>query len=445
MSAKNKIRYFSASSLLFVARAFGAMAMFGAQILMARMISADALALFFLSTSMATVAGTAAALGYPNIMAAILGRYHHPRHAERANAFVSLSRSEALWTGSLLGLVLAVFIAVYPGMPWAERVCFWVAIPSIPALALLRTNSAFALVRDRLSTAYLAIILWRPVIFLCLSMYAVLVLHLEDAAVFTGLFAAIAIAWTLLQAYELHGEAKPPSGKADRRLTRHWRRGALPFVVISMVGVLIIDLDTLLAGTMLPRKELAIYGVCLKLAFFGGFIVDVLRDLIAPELARCYARRDFAAMRKNIAITNFAAVAGMLAIMAGAMLFGRTMLGAFGSDFVAGKYTLLTLVVVQLVNALGGPHIALLTQKGAQRRIVYAYIAAAVVLAVLNAWLAPLFGLLGAALAVLAAFIVLNVILAANVWLLLGIRSDALTVAQFRFARRPSELPHAVG
>jgi O-antigen/teichoic acid export membrane protein len=112
---------------------------------------------------------------------------------------------------------------------------------------------------------------------------------------------------------------------------------------------------------------------------------------------------------------------------------------------VAGKYTLLTLVVVQLVNALGGPHIALLTQKGAQRRIVYAYIAAAVVLAVLNAWLAPLFGLLGAALAVLAAFIVLNVILAANVWLLLGIRSDALTVAQFRFARRPSELPHAVG
>ena len=435
MQPVKKIRYFSASSYLFVARAAGAAAMFASQILMARMISADALALYFLSTSVATVAGTVASLGYPYIMAAMLGRYSAPQNAERANAFMSVSRGESLLAGSLLGFVLAVCFVVYPYTPWAERVCFLLAIPGIPAIALIRTNSAFALARSLVSTAYLGTILWRPAIFLCLALYAVLVLHIENAAVFTGLFTAIAIVWTLLQVYELRGETKPPSVKPDKRLTRLWRRAALPFIIVSMVGLLIIDMDMLLAGTVLTRKDLAVFGVCLKLAFFGGFIVDVLRELVAPELGRCYARRDIAAIQRNIARTNFVAIAGTAAMMVGAMLFGHAALNAFGPDYAAGKYTLMTLVAVQLVNAFGGPHTVLLSLKGAQHRMNGAYAAAGCVLLVLTLVLAPMLGTLGAALAVLAAFVTLNIMLATSVWRLMGMRGDVWALVQLGVAR----------
>jgi O-antigen/teichoic acid export membrane protein len=443
MQPVKTIHYFSASSYLFVARAVGAAAMFASQILMARMISADALALYFLSTSTATVAGTMAALGYPYIMAAMLGRYHDPRRTARANAFIAVSRSAALLTGSLFGFLLAICFIVYPYTPWDERVCFLLAIPGIPMIALMRTNSAFALARSRVSTAYLGTILWRPVIFLFLALYAVLVLHLEDAAVFTGLFTAIAVVWAFLQAYELRGETKAPAIKADRRLSRLWRRAAMPFIVVSMVSLLIVDMDTLLAGTVLTRKDLAVFGVCLKLAFFGGFIVDVLRELVAPELGRCYARRDIAAIQKNIARTNLAAIGGTAAMMIGAILFGRIALNAFGPDYAAGKYTLITLVAVQLVNACGGPHTVLLSLKGAQHRMNSAYAAAAAVLVVFTLVLAPMLGTFGAALAVLAAFVTLNIMLATSVWQLMGIRGDIWGLLHMRKAKFVTELPRA--
>ena len=86
MFSTRKFRYFSASSLLFAARIGGAAAMFGAQILLARLTSADTLALFFLATSLVTVAGTVAALGYPYIVTAFMGRYGDGRHAGQLQA-----------------------------------------------------------------------------------------------------------------------------------------------------------------------------------------------------------------------------------------------------------------------------------------------------------------------------------------------------------------------
>jgi O-antigen/teichoic acid export membrane protein len=438
MPHDKKIHYFSASSLLFAARVGGAAAMFAVQVMLARTMSADKLALFFLATSLVTVAGTVAALGYPYIMVVYLRRYHDPRHGSRGHAFISASRADALLTGTFLGLVLAIGIVAYPNASWSERICFLVALPALPAIALARTNSAIGLARSLLATAYLPTILWRPLFFLFLSLFVALVLHIADAAIYTALFSAIAIAGAIIQAVKLPA-AK--TAKADKRLLRHWRRAATPFIAISAAKILFIDMELLLAGTLLPRKELAIFAVCLKLAFFAGFIIDVLHDLVSPELARCHARRDTAALQRNVAMTNLVAAGSTLAMMAGALLFGHTALAFFGPDYVAGQSALIILVAVQVANAFAGPNIALLTLKGAQRQINVAYAAGAAVLLVLSVVLAPLFGILGAALAVFIAFVTLNLILATYAWRLLGIRSDAWNLVQLCFAKKPIELP----
>jgi O-antigen/teichoic acid export membrane protein len=203
-----------------------------------------------------------------------------------------------------------------------------------------------------------------------------------------------------------------------------------------MVEILIVDLDLLLNGALLTRKELAIFAVCLKLAFFAGFIVDVLHDLMSPELARCYARRDIAAMQKNISMSNLLAAGCTLGMLAGAVLLGRFALGFFGPDYVAGYPVLLTLVAVQVANAFGGPHVALLTLKGAQRRLNMAYAAGGIVLVTFSIALTHLFGMLGAALAVFAAFATLNLILAFSVWHMMGLRSDVWNLARMFAAWR---------
>ena len=444
MPPDKTMRYFSASSLLFAARAVGAAAMFGAQILMARTTSADTLALYFLATSLVTVAGTIAALGYPYIVVAVLGRYQGPHNAHRADAFIAVSRSDALITSAFLAAVIALCVVAYPYATWNERACFLIALPAIPAIALFRTNDVIARVRSLLTTAYLPTILWRPLFFLFLAMFAALVLHRTDAVVYVALFAGIAIVGAVIQAAKLP-LTNAAAVKSDRRLSRVWRRSAAGLIAVSVADLLFIDMDLLLAGTLLPRADLAVFAVCLKLAFFAKFAVDILQGLVGPEMARCYARRDMAGLQRSIARSNLASVVSTLAMVAGAMLFGRQALGVFGPDYVSGQSAFIALVAVQVVNAFGGPNVALLTLKGAQRRINIAYAVAGILLVALNVVLAPMYGIFGAALAVLAVYVTLNVILSINVWLLMGIRSDVWTLVRLCFARRPTELPRAAG
>ena len=440
MHADKKIQYFSASSLLFAARAVGAAAMFAAQILLARTTSADTLALYFLATSLVTVAGTVAALGYPYLAVAILGRYQDPRDAQRANAFITVSRSDAMITSAFLALVIAVVILAYPYATWSERASFLVALPAIPAIALLRTNDVIARVRSLLTTAYLPTILWRPLFFLFFALFAALVLHRVDAVAYVALFAAIAIVGAVIQATKLPVDTAS-SAKIDKRLSRTWRRAATGLIAVSVADLLFIDMDLLLAGTLLPRPDLAVFAVCLKLAFFAKFGVDILQGLVGPEMARSYARGDTAGLQRSIALSNLASVVSTLAMVVAAAVFGRAALAIFGPDYVSGQAAFITLVAVQVVNAFGGPNVALLTLKGAQRRINFAYAVAGALLVVLNLVLAPLYGILGAALAVLAVYITLNIILAANVWLLMGIRCDVWTLVQLCYARRPNKRP----
>lgn len=444
MSSTRKFRYFSASSLLFAARIGGAAAMFGAQVLLARMTSADTLALFFLATSLVTVAGTVAALGYPYIVTAFMGRYGDGHHARQLSAFIATSRLDGVLAGSLVALVLAIGILIYPGMSWAERATFLVALPAIPAIALSRTNGAVGRARSLLATAYLPTIFWRPLAFLALALFATAVLGLTDALTLVALFAVIAIASTITQGRGLRDGEQPVTGpKADKRVTRLWRRAAIPFIAISIAELLIVDLDLLLAGAVLPRAELAVFGICLKLAFFAGFIVDVVHELVAPELARRYAQHDDAGVQRNIVLANLASVGSTIAMMIGAALFSRFALGIFGPDYVAGSPVLLTLVAVPALNALGGPHVALLTLKGAQHRMTSAYAAAGVVLVALTFALSGPLGMLGAALAVLAAYATLNLILAVMVWRMMGIRSDAWNIVRLLFSKPSAGVPRA--
>lgn len=444
MFSTKKFRYFSASSLLFAARIAGAAAMFGAQILLARMTSVDTLALFFLATSLITVAGTVAALGYPYIVTAYMGRYGEGRHAKQLRAFVAASRLDGVLAGSLLALVLAIGILIYPGLSWNERATFLVALPAIPAIALSRTNGAVGRARSLLAVSYLPTIFWRPLVFLVLALLATAVFHLTDALTLVALFAVIAIASALTQGRGLReGEQQLPTPAADKRLARLWRRAAFPFIAISIAELLIVDLDLLLAGAVLPRAELAVFGVCLKLAFFASFVVDVVHELVAPELARRYAQHDGAGVQKNIVFANLAAVGSTVAMVIGAALLGRFALSIFGPEYVVGAPVLLTLVAVPAVNALGGPHVALLTLKGAQYRMTSAYAAAGVVLVALTFALSGPLGMLGTALAVLAAYVTLNLILAAMVWRIMGIRSDAWNIVRLLVSKTPAGMPRA--
>ena len=114
-----------------------------------------------------------------------------------------------------------------------------------------------------------------------------------------------------------------------------------------------------------------------------------------------------------------------LAATALVALWGEHLLAIFGPEFVGAKIPLVIMMAAQLARAIFGPSVSLLMVIGAQRQNAGLAIAALAVLGLSNLALAPLYGVLGAAIAVAIAtlfWLAASAIVLARVS---GLRTDA--------------------
>ena len=107
-------------------------------------------------------------------------------------------------------------------------------------------------------------------------------------------------------------------------------------------------------------------------------------------------------------------------------LWGERLLAIFGPEFTGAKLPLVILMACQLARAMFGPSVPLLTVIGAQKENATLAVAALIVLGVGNLVLAPLYGVLGAAIAVAIATLFWLVGCAVVLDRLSGLRTDAL-------------------
>jgi O-antigen/teichoic acid export membrane protein len=157
-----------------------------------------------------------------------------------------------------------------------------------------------------------------------------------------------------------------------------------------------------------------------------AFAVQVAHQVVVPDLADARARKNNDQIREAVARAFTFPLAITLGALVLAALWGENLLAIFGPEFAAGKTPLLILLACQLVRALFGPSAMLLTVIGAQRQNAALAIAALIVLAGANLVLVPLYGVLGAAIAVSIATLFWLVACAIVLGRLSGLRTDAL-------------------
>lgn len=102
-----------------------------------------------------------------------------------------------------------------------------------------------------------------------------------------------------------------------------------------------------------------------------------------------------------------------------------SLLAIFGPEFIGAKSGLVILMGCQLARAMFGPSVPLLTVIGAQKENAALAVAALIVLGLGNLVLAPLYGVLGAAIAVAIATLFWLVGCAVVLDRLSGLRTDA--------------------
>ncbi|WP_051631103.1 oligosaccharide flippase family protein [Afifella pfennigii] len=427
-TAKNAApRGLFASAGLVGARLAGAAIGLFTQLLLARLLAPEALGIFFFATSLAAVLGMVAAFGYPSIAVRFVSRYRVRGATDLAGSFVRQARRDAGQISALVALLVLGGAWALPGLSGETRWAASLAALSIPAIAISRVNGGLANGARRFGLAFLPELLIRPALFVLLIAGAAGLGLPLSAAVATALLSLVIVLLAAGQALKLqpllpHQRLARPR----RRLTRSWRRLAWPLSIVALVTSLFADLDLVLLGPFLPAEELAVFGICLKLSFLVGFVVQAVHQVASPDLADAHASRDSGATARALRRCNLLATGAAAAIFLATLAGGAQVLQLFGEAFVAGYPALVLLVGAQVLRAAAGPAVPLMTLIGGQGRVLRIALLLILTLIIGNAALAPTFGTTGAALAVVVAFLVWTGALALALHRRSGLRADVL-------------------
>jgi O-antigen/teichoic acid export membrane protein len=210
------------------------------------------------------------------------------------------------------------------------------------------------------------------------------------------------------------------------RLANVWGGEARPLIVVALFTYFFADVAILMATPLLSSADIATIGLCLKLALLVGFAVQVAHQVVVPDSADARARKDPGSIRdaalRALAFPLVITITAMIVVA----LWGETLLSIFGPEFTHAKLPLLILMGCQLARAIFGPSVPLLTVIGAQKQNAALSVAALFVLGASNLVLCPLYGVLGAAIAVAIATMFWLVACAVVLERLSGLRTDAV-------------------
>jgi O-antigen/teichoic acid export membrane protein len=432
----------SMTFVLLIIRFGGAGAGFLTQLALARLLAPEDLGLFFAATSLAIVTAAVVSFGYPEIAPRFMSRYQERERPGTLAAFLRQAHRDTFALAVLFSGLILVAALLWPGATQAERLPFVITAIGMPVVAFIGLNSGIALALRAFLLAYGPESFLRPVVFLAIvSSMTFAGMNPDVGTVVVAFFVVTGVLagtqWLLLR--RLLPRVTQARLHADRRLVARWRREGAPQIAVGIYTLIFADLAILLAATVLESASLAAYGIALKLALLVGFGVQVAHQVIIPDLADAHAARRLRGTSDTMRAAAIFPIAFTLAALIVTAFFGDMILAIFHPEFAQAHAVLVLLVGCQVLRAIAGPVVQLLTVAGAQMFNALLCIASTIVLALGNLVLVPYFGLMGAGLAVLLAWLFWLGGSALGLYRITGMRCDI--VALFARASRPTTAP----
>ncbi len=183
--------------------------------------------------------------------------------------------------------------------------------------------------------------------------------------------------------------------------TNSWRflRESFPMLLSSTIMVFLGWLDTFILGIYETDENIGIYNAALKLALVTSFSIEAINSSLAPKIANAFAEQaheKFKGLVKFSTRINFVATAGIVAVL---LIFNQFFLGIFGEEFLIGKYVLIILCSIHLLNSTTGSVGIIMQMIGRQKQYQNIALIALGLNLILNFALIPLYGIEGAAAA----------------------------------------------
>lgn len=314
-------------------------------------------------------------------------------------------------TGALLGAAAAAVLFLL-GAPLSYS-CAMGAL--VPLTAYAQVGGEAVRATGAVALAYFPQFILRPVL---LVVAGVLLFRVGTGAQWAVAAAVVSmLVVSLVQYGSVHHVYGPGPFRAKPRTEAAvWVRTGIPLMFMSAATYVANQADILVVGAILGFQDAGYYTAAQRSATIVGFVLFASNAVVAPSLARHFARGDIQRMRRLVVRvsrwTFAAAVACGLCMVLGAPVI----LGWFGVGFSQALGALVLLVSGRIVSAFAGPvgYVVGLTgheRKGAQLQAVFGAVGI-----VITCVLARAYGLIGAAAGSALGLTFVNVALAVVVW-----------------------------
>jgi O-antigen/teichoic acid export membrane protein len=195
-----------------------------------------------------------------------------------------------------------------------------------------------------------------------------------------------------------------------------------PLFVVAIMNILIDFSDTVLLGFFLDSSAVGIYTIALRLTAISSLILSSVNSVIAPEFSTLWAENKTSELNALARSTTRLMSLVACCILAIFLLLPETLLGLFGSEFIAGKTVLITLACAHFIALATGPVAYILMMTGNERFHRTTVLICAGLNIVLNCLLIPIYGIVGAAIATAIALSTKNILAVLFVRSKLGIK-----------------------
>ncbi len=395
------------------------------QLALTRVLDPHEVGVVFLTMSVAAIASLVVTAGYPNLALTQLPRIKALGVPRAAKAFHGIFLREFLFLNLLLlALIICVVFLVPQG--WVLQTAMIFGAATAGASGLLRYNSAIANGLKQFAMAFVPDSLVRPGLFFVFVMCAAIFgFHLSLLAVLLA-YVGSNILVVIGQAIAMGRDrlALANWNETRPRFSKIVRLRASSMMITAGVATMFSDIVTLVGGFVLVVGDVAVLGICIRLAGLAGYVLQSSQQFILPDLTTALTVRDDANARSILIRLNSMMLVVSLIILLGTVVLGRYFLGLFGSSYEAGYELLVICLGAQVIRAVSGMNQSLLAIHGYQTRSALAAVTGVVILVTSAIIMARNFGVIGIGFAVVIAEIAGALMLASQAQSLTGKRAD---------------------
>lgn len=207
-----------------------------------------------------------------------------------------------------------------------------------------------------------------------------------------------------ISSYELDLSAKVPP---KNLLSFSW-----PLFVISVLVMMNKWIDTLMMGWLMESAQVGVYNISYGVAGFIALLLSSLGYMFMPVISELYGRGNYSEVLKVYTTSTRWIFTATMPLLAGLLIFPDKVLNLmFGESYRAGSEALMVLAVGFSYKAAKGPAGMVLQSSGKTKRQMLGAGVTTVALVVLNLFLIPLYGMLGAAISTTIGFILGDTVL----------------------------------